>query len=156
KYADAIPLAERYVAEGMVSTTENTPSPFRLWLTFTTSRAATPRLSRCTSAAWPSPRRRWGPITLTLATRSLFLASCIGRKAASRKPRAHPGHHCAARVLSGSDDNTTQAVGCGEWRAPAPQGSRISGLGAKPPRRRGHDCAHPASSVPFSCDCGPF
>ena len=50
------------------------------------ARAATPRPSRCTSAASPSARRRWGPTTPMSAPRSTTWPSCIAPRAATPRP----------------------------------------------------------------------
>ena len=89
KYAEAIPIAERYVALARQKHgEEHTEFATAIaWLAPSTrARAATPRPSRSTSARSPSPRRRWAPTTPMSAPRSTTWPSSIAPRAATPRP----------------------------------------------------------------------
>ena len=90
KYAEALPLAERYVAlarqrhgEAHARVRHGHCLAGRV---YRVPRAATPRPSRSTSARWPSARRRWAPTTPMSAPRSTTWPCCIEPRAATPRP----------------------------------------------------------------------
>ncbi len=107
------------------------------WPRCTRARAATPRPSRCTSAASRSARRRWGPTTPTSAPRSTTWPAVPGpgplrrgRAAVQAQPR-DPREGAGARPPRCRPRRSTTWPRCTEPRAATPRPSRSTSAASR-------------------------